>query len=76
MIGMLWYDNDPKVTLVTKIQRALDYYRGKYGEQPTRVALSPADAAAGTPEIAGVKIVANRMVARNHMLIGKEIPNV
>ena len=29
-IGMLWFDNDIKADLPTKIQRAASYYRTKY----------------------------------------------
>ena len=27
--GMLWFDNDPKVDILTKIQRATEYYQNK-----------------------------------------------
>jgi hypothetical protein len=30
-VGMLWYDNDPRIALTTKVTRAADYYRQKYG---------------------------------------------
>lgn len=33
-IGMLWYDNEPKVTLQKRIERAVDYYRRKYHQEP------------------------------------------
>lgn len=33
-IGMLWFDNDPKVSLDTKVERAASYYRNKYGRSP------------------------------------------
>jgi hypothetical protein len=39
--GMLWFDNDPKTTLTTKIERAVDYYRHKYGRDPNLCLIHP-----------------------------------
>lgn len=33
-IGMLWFDNDAKLDLKSKITRAADYYKDKYGRIP------------------------------------------
>jgi hypothetical protein len=40
-IGMLWFDNDPKVNLDTKIERAAVYYAKKYGKNPTLCFVHP-----------------------------------
>lgn len=40
-IGMLWFDNDPKSNLDTKIERAVVYYQGKYGRSPTLCFVHP-----------------------------------
>jgi hypothetical protein len=40
-IGMLWFDNDPKVNLDTKIERAALYYARKYGKNPTLCFVHP-----------------------------------
>jgi hypothetical protein len=40
-LGMLWFDNDPKVTLDIKVQRAAAYYRHKYGKAPTLCFVNP-----------------------------------
>ena len=40
-VGMLWFDNDPKVDLEAKIERAADYYRSKYGKKPTLCFVHP-----------------------------------
>jgi hypothetical protein len=39
--GMLWFDNDPKTALTTKIERAVDYYRHKYGRDPNLCLIHP-----------------------------------
>jgi hypothetical protein len=33
-IGMLWFDNDVKTDLPSKIRRAATYYKEKYGQTP------------------------------------------
>lgn len=40
-IGMLWFDNDPKSNLDSKIERAAIYYRDKYGRSPTLCFVHP-----------------------------------
>lgn len=32
--GMLWFDNDKKTTFISKVERAAQYYRKKYGQMP------------------------------------------
>jgi hypothetical protein len=39
--GMLWFDNDPKTALTAKIERAVDYYRRKYGRDPNLCLIHP-----------------------------------
>ena len=40
-VGMLWFDNDPRVNLETKLERAAAYYRTKYGRTPTLCFVHP-----------------------------------
>lgn len=40
-IGMLWYDNDHKAEINTKIQRAATYYQSKYGADPNVCFVNP-----------------------------------
>lgn len=40
-IGMLWYDDNPKVDLLNKIERAANYYQEKYGKHPTLCLVHP-----------------------------------
>ena len=39
--GMLWFDNDPHVTLDIKIQKAAQYYKQKYGRRPDLCLVHP-----------------------------------
>ena len=47
-VGMLWFDNDPKVNLDMKVERAATYYRNKYGKAPTLCFIHPSMMPAGT----------------------------
>jgi len=77
-IGMLWFDNDPKAELVTKIERAASYYRNKYGRSPTLCFVHPSmiPPAAGESPVAaplrtaGVEVRSARSVLPNHFWIG------
>ena len=82
-IGMLWFDNDPKAGLDTKIERAAAYYRSKYGRKPTLCFVHPTMLAkAGWPTespaanngkgyvAAGIEVRSHRSVLPNHLWIG------
>ena len=40
-VGMLWFDNNPKMTLENKVGRAAAYYQDKYGKTPTLCFVHP-----------------------------------
>ena len=76
-VGMLWFDNDPKTELALKIERAVDYYRKKYGRSPTLCFVHPsmiAKTASPEPEAplkaAGVEVRSSRSVLPNHFWLG------
>ena len=84
-VGMLWFDNDQRVALETKVERAVDYYREKYGLTPTLCFIHPSMLTPITsiqnrgtleptpPEkyfAAGVEVRANRSILPNHFWIG------
>ena len=39
--GMLWFDNTPNITLKTRIEKAAEYYRKKYHQQPNLCLIHP-----------------------------------
>jgi hypothetical protein len=78
-LGMLWFDNDPKVDLQTKVDQAATYYRNKYGKtanvcfvHPTMLAGQRAEDGDEDRYItgSGVEIRSNRSVMPNHFWIG------
>ncbi|MCA1954352.1 MAG: hypothetical protein LDL12_04295 [Anaerolinea sp.] len=69
--GMLWFDNDPKTALSSKIERAVQYYRQKYGQQPTLCFIHPSMVVGDEKQnLAGVEVRPNRMVLPNHFWVG------
>lgn len=39
--GMLWYDNTPDLSLKLRIEKAADYYRKKYHQEPNLCLIHP-----------------------------------
>ena len=75
-IGMLWYDDDAKRRLDEKVALAVEYYRAKYGMQPTECYVHPGTLAEGSGEAekvataAGVRLRPNRTIIKNHFWLG------
>ena len=40
-IGMLWFDNDKKSSIPSKVERAARYYQKKYGKNPDLCYIHP-----------------------------------
>jgi len=70
-VGMLWFDDDPERDLMTKVRRAADYYRQKYGRMPTVCQVNPAE---GPPvgRIFGISIQSSSKVLVGHLWLGVE----
>ena len=74
-MGMLWYDDDDRRRFDEKVTRAVEYYRAKYGVQPTECFVNPsmlsADARGAAPAMtAGVRLHTTRTVLSNHFWLG------
>jgi len=68
--GMLWFDNDPKTGLSTKIQRAVNYYQKKYGHHPNLCTVHPKMVEKETPESTELKIETSHQILLHHFWIG------
>jgi hypothetical protein len=80
-VGMLWFDNDSKVSLDIKVERAAAYYRNKYGKTPTlcfvHPSMLPETCRVSQDEVQGkvyttdgIEVRSNRSVLPNHFWIG------
>jgi hypothetical protein len=79
-IGMLWFDNDAKTSLVAKVVRAADYYKKKYVFAPTLCLVNPANLV-GTSvdfvegDFGKLALRSNRAILPGHLWIGVEDKN-
>mgnify|MGYP001168709664 FL=1 len=67
--GMLWFDNDTRSDLLTKVVRAADYYQRKYGKKPDVCFVHPS-AVQDSQRMDGIEIRRSQMVLPNHLWIG------
>jgi hypothetical protein len=78
--GMLWFDNDPKTALMSKIERAVDYYHKKYGRKPNLCLIHPtalenSNEKAKRGKAKGITVRPYRPVLPGHLWIGVEEKN-
>lgn len=69
--GMLWFDNDQKSTLETKIKKAVEYYQKKYGNKPDLCLVHPS-MMTGTIDMDTITVRPYRPVLPGHIWIGIE----
>lgn len=69
-VGMLWFDNDPKVDMMVKINRAVDYYQHKYGTTPNLCFVHPSMVKTNPAKSATIEVRSSRSVLPNHFWIG------
>lgn len=68
--GLLWFDDNPKVPLATKIENAARRYRERLGRSPNLCYVHPETLTGGETMPGHVKVVESATVQRNHFWIG------
>ncbi len=68
--GMLWLDADARRTLEEKVQRAVDYYRQKYGSAPDLCLVNTATFPEEEKNVGDVKVQRARTVLPHHFWVG------
>jgi len=68
--GMLWFDNDPKTDLLSKVVKAAEYYNRKYGQEPNLCYVHPSMIAAEKAEVSGIVVCVKGTMIPNHYWIG------
>jgi hypothetical protein len=69
-IGMMWFDNNPKTSLVAKVNEAAEHYREKYGKTPDLCLVNPAMLAEPQAQAGQVIIRTLRSILPGHLWIG------
>jgi len=68
--GMLWFDNDPRTDLGTKLAQAADYFKRKDGYQPDVCFLHPTTAQQAGAMPAGLAVKTSQMIRPNYFWLG------
>lgn len=68
--GMLWLDADARRTLDEKVERAVEYYRQKYGTAPDLCLVNTATFPEEEISIGQVKVQRTRTVLPHHFWVG------
>lgn len=69
-VGMLWFDNDIKSEIKTKIKRAAVYYQKKYGQVPNLCYVHPSMVGGESFRADGIEIRTTKSVLPHHFWIG------
>lgn len=69
-VGMLWFDNEPRLDLETKVLNAAKYYRKKYGEEANYCFVHPSMVCGGKPDTSPIVLNLNSTVLPHHFWIG------
>jgi hypothetical protein len=70
VIGLLWFDSDPKRCLAEKVERAAAYYQKKLGQAPDTCFVHPSMVAEQGQLCGSVRVKPERIVLPNHFWIG------
>lgn len=68
--GMLWLDADARRTLDEKVERAVEYYRQKYGATPDLCLVNSSAFTEEELSIGSVKVQRTRTVLPHHFWVG------
>ena len=68
--GMLWYDDDPRLDLAAKIEKARGYYLKKYGKSPNLCFVNPSMINHPLPKVGEISVQADQMILPNHFWLG------
>lgn len=74
-IGMLWYQDSPKMTLAEKVNEAAAYYKSKYGVDPDTCFVNPESLNLHEGKQAKVGMITlrpNKTIIKNHFWLGVE----
>ena len=69
-IGMLWFDDNLKSDLRTKVNQAAAYYRKKYGEEPNLCFIHPSMVTEENALSDSVTLCTNPSMIPHHFWIG------
>ena len=72
-VGMLWFDNDSKSDLSSKVKKAAEYYRNKYGQDPNLCYVHPSMIPDESVKAEQISIFSKPTIIPNHFWMGVQI---
>lgn len=70
-VGMLWLDDDRRAGINERVDRAVDYYRGKYGRRPNLCVVHPSTLGEETYQGSGdIEVRTSISVLPDHLWLG------
>ncbi len=72
-IGLLWFDNDKKRDLPTKVQRAAEHYQNKFGYLPDVCFVHPSQLPENGNDVKSglIMVKPSHTVLRHHFWLGQ-----
>lgn len=67
-MGLLWFDDNARKSIVSKIDEGADCYRGKFGHSPNVCHVNPLNVV----RHARLEVVPNPLIQPNHFWLGVE----
>jgi len=72
--GLLWFDDDPKLDLFAKVERAVKYFQKKYKVEPNYCQVNPCMIQENSINSSFIEIKSNPKILPYHFWIGtKEV---
>jgi hypothetical protein len=68
--GLLWFDDNSKTTLATKVKRAARQYREKFGRAPDTCYVHPATVSGEDTMPEGIDVLESTHIQPDHFWIG------
>ena len=76
-VGMLWFDEDPRVNLKARLVKAVAYYQKKYGRVPNLCFIHPSTAGDDPPEnVADLEVRTSKKILPDHFWLGVGLENL
>ena len=74
-IGMMWFNNDPKTPLISKVLEAAEYYQNKYGRPADTCLVHPDMLAEAQLQVGKITVKPLRSILPGHLWIGVDTPD-
>lgn len=72
-VGLLWFDDNPKISVAAKVEKAARRYQERFGKAPDTCFVHPHTLASATTLPKDVKLIESGRIRPNSFWIGLEV---